>query len=254
MKRIAILYFSGVGNTKAVAQLFQKCLDGSADTDIFSIERMPEDFSWEKYSAVVIGAPTYHSEPAEPMMSFVRSAAPRRNMPAFIFATCGMYPENCLRHFGRECAKRGIIPVAHASYRCSATDGILLAPWMKRWYENEKELPEKIKRAAEAYLRLLNNGAKQDMPGCKWYAPLNFPNKLMGRAVTLPIHLHREICIGCGKCAGRCPKAAIAMDKGHPVINKDKCINCCRCIHHCPVLALSLSRRKPVKKVWRSTI
>ncbi len=254
MIRIAIIFFSGAGNTKAVAERIWQNMAERADADIFSVESIPEDFSWEDYSAAVIGTPTYHSWPAEPLMRFLGSAAPEGNIPAFLFTTCGMYPENCLRTLAKECRRKGIIPVAHASYRCAATDGILLTPWMKCWHGHERNLHDRIRSDTDEFLRRLTDGAEADMPRYKWYAPLNYPNKKMGKAVTVPIYLHREICTGCGKCARNCPVSAIAMNGGSPEINKDRCINCYRCVHHCPALALSLSRRRRVKKVWRRTI
>ncbi|MBE6760580.1 MAG: flavodoxin family protein [Ruminococcaceae bacterium] len=186
MSRVAIIYFSGVGNTQAVAMRIRQSLAEQVEADLFSVEHLPEEFPWESYSAVVIGTPTYHSEPAEPLMEFLESAAPERSIPAFLFATCGMYPENCLRKLAKICKSRGIIPVAHASYRCAATDGILLTPRVKRWYGHEKHLQDRIKADTAEFLRRLSEGAKERMPRYKWYAPLNYPNRLMGKAVTLP--------------------------------------------------------------------
>lgn len=254
MSRIAIIYFSGTGNTKAVAECIYRAISGSVEAHIISVEKLPEDFCWGSYTAVIIGTPTYHSEPARPMMDFIRTADPPQNIPAFLFTTCGMYPENCLRKLALECERRGIITVAHSSYRCAATDGILLMPGMKLWHSHEKHLREKIMADTDDFLRRLSKGAARDMPRYKWYAPLNYPNRMMGKAVKLPIHLHKESCVGCGKCAGNCPQLAIVMKDGCPQINKDSCINCYRCIHHCPALALSLSKRRRVTAVWQDTI
>lgn len=45
-----------------------------------------------------------------------------------------------------------------------------------------------------------------------------------------------ETCIGCGKCAGACPVANIAMTDGHPKWGTD-CTSCCACYHVCPTQA-----------------
>ena len=254
MERIAIIYFSGVGNTKAVAQVIEQSLAGRAETDIYSVEKLPEGFSMESYSALVVGAPVYHSEPAQPMVDFLRSASSCENIPAFVFVTCGMYTENSLRKLALECERKGIVPVAHAGYRCAATDGILLTPKVKRWYGSERNIQSRIQADTEQFLCRLSQGAKRDIPCPKWYAPLNYPNRMMGRAVTFPIYLHGQVCTGCGKCAADCPRKAIEMKNGRPETSREKCMNCYRCVHHCPARALSLSRKKRVEKVWRDTV
>ena len=249
MKPILILYFSGAGNTRSAA-LQIKSYAGKIPAEIHSVESLPDDFSVDDYSAVIIGTPTYHSEPAKPLMNFLEKINAQRNIPAFIFATCGLYPENCLRILAKECLKHKIIPIHSASYRCSATDGILLTPYMDCWFRNEKNLQIKIKKDLSTFISKLRAHSKVDIPKPKWYAPLNYPNKLLGKAVTFPIYLHEERCINCGKCARNCPKGAISENGGYPAVNKAECINCYRCIHHCPVMALSLFKNKTVEKVW----
>ena len=151
MKPFLIIYFSGVGNTKAVAEQI-KGLAFKIPTEIYSVENLPDDFSFDNYSAVIIGTPTYHSEPAKPLMKFIEAVNPSRKIPAFVFTTCGLYSENCLRVLAKECLKHRIIPIHSASYRCCATDGILLTPFMDCWFQNEKDLQMKIKMVRQKFL------------------------------------------------------------------------------------------------------
>lgn len=250
MKPLLIIYFSGAGNTKAVSEYIKRCADEKYAAEIYPVEKLPDDFSFERYSAVIIGTPTYHSEPAKPLMDFVGRISPNRNIPAFIFATCGLYPENCLRILGKKCLEHSVVPIYYASYRCSASDGILLAPFMKCWFKNEKGLSEKIKKDVSIFFGRLKSQAKADMPRYRWYAPLNYPNKMLGKAVTFPIYLHKDRCVKCGKCEKNCPQSAVSNKDGYPVINRADCINCYRCIHHCPGMALSLYKNRAVEKVW----
>ena len=250
VKPFLIIYFSGVGNTKAVAELIKSC-DIEIPTEIYSVEKLPHDFSINNYSAVILGTPTYHSEPALSLMNFLEAVNPCRNIPAFIYTTCGLYSENCLRILADKCIKHGIIPIHSASYRCPATDGILLTPSMKCWFESEKNLPHKIKEDVVTFIIKLKSHAKAEIPKSKWYAPLKYPNKMLGKATTFPIYLHKDRCRKCGKCQKNCPKNAIEIIGGYPTINKAECMNCYRCIHHCPALALSLSKKNTVEKVWK---
>lgn len=249
MKPFLIIYFSGVGNTESVAEQIK---NGMAEipTELYSVEKLPQSFSIDNYSAVIIGTPTYHSEPAQPLMNFLEAVNPCRNIPAFVFTTCGLYSENCLRILANECLKHGIIAIHSASYRCPATDGILLTPSMKCWFKSEKNLPHRIKEDTNTFISKLKSHSKAEIPKAKWYAPLNYPNKMLGKATTFPIFLHKDKCIKCGKCQKNCPKNAIEIIDGYPTISKAECMNCYRCIHHCPALALSLSKKNTVEKVW----
>lgn len=59
-----------------------------------------------------------------------------------------------------------------------------------------------------------------------------------------------EACIGCGKCAARCPAANITMKEGRPQWGND-CYSCCACYHCCPVKAISYSRFTDNKGQYR---
>ena len=120
------------------------------------------------------------------------------------------------------------------------------------WFKDEKDLQAKIKSDFSTFISKLKSHSRADIPKSKWYAPLNYPNKMLGKATTFQIYLHNDRCVNCGKCERNCPQGAIAEINGYPVINKAKCMNCYRCIHHCPKLALSLFKNKTVEKVWRN--
>ena len=62
VKPFLIVYFSGVGNTRAVAEHIK------SHTNKLPVEKLPDDFNISNYSAVIIGTPTYHSEPALPLV------------------------------------------------------------------------------------------------------------------------------------------------------------------------------------------
>ncbi len=53
-------------------------------------------------------------------------------------------------------------------------------------------------------------------------------------------------CIGCGKCADKCPENAIEIQNGKPVWIKDKCAMCLGCLHRCP--AFAIQRGESTKK------
>ena len=248
--KILILYYSGVGNTKMVAEKIFNILKNRCDIIIVSVEKITENINIIDHDALVIGFPTIHASPAKPIMDYIQQLQPiLKTIPTFIFTTGGLYSANALRILAKECIKRNITPILNKSYRCSATDGTLIAPFMEFWFRYEKKLDEKVIKDSEEFIKLLNKSYKISIPRFKIYSILNYPNKVLGEHFSPAIYVHKEKCISCGKCITSCPTDNIYKDdKDYPVIHRDKCIHCYRCIHHCPKKALSLSQKRTPSK------
>ena len=257
MKKILLLYYSGVGNTKRVAKIIKEKLSIRYNVDMYSIEKLPVNFSLENYKAVVIGFPTIHSSPAKPINIFLDKLEKlKKPIGAYIFTTFGLYSCNALRILSLRCSEKNIIPILNKGYRCKATDGILLTPFMKCWFSDDKKLNEKLKRDTQEFFEKLEKPIKIDIPRIKIYSILNYPNKLLGELYSFKIYLHKEKCVKCSKCINDCPVKAIRSDKyKFPKVRYKECINCYRCIHHCPKKALSLSKKKrPSKTLFNNSI
>lgn len=88
MKRILILYYSGVGCTKAVAKRIVQHLSSVFDTEFYSIEDLPNTFDPDHYDGYVIGYPVYHTAPPIRVLDFFRHIKPLPvKKPAFLLHT-----------------------------------------------------------------------------------------------------------------------------------------------------------------------
>lgn len=248
--KILMLYYSGVGNTKMVAGKICERLEKTCDITVVSIEEMTDNFEWIVYDALIIGFPTIHASPAKPIMDYIKTlqSLPKA-VPAFIFTSCGLYSANTLRIFAKECVKRNVIPIMGKCYRCSATDGALIAPFMSVWFRHEKKLEEKIAKDSDDFIGLMNTKYEISLPRFKLYSILNYPNKILGQHFLPSIYIHKDHCISCDKCIASCPVSSISKDmEGYPFVQGSTCIHCYRCIHHCPKKALSLSKKRTPRK------
>lgn len=248
--KLLIMYHSGVGNTRLIAELLYRGLGRTNEVDMYPIEAIDGEFPYQKYDGYIIGFPTYHAHPSRSIINFIDHMKELSNRkPAYIFTTCGWFSANTLRVFAMICIAKNIIPVLFQSYRCSATDGVLFAPFIKSLFTFEKNLSKKIENDVEKISQLFHIDPLVNLPRFKLISIINYPNKKLGQFFSFHIYLHKKNCSKCGKCIRHCNMQALTLaDDGYPLFDKLKCEKCYRCIHHCPKKALSLSRRKVPKK------
>ena len=250
--KLLIIYHSGAGNTRTIAKILETKLKEIHEIDIYPIEEINNKLVYEDYDGLIIGFPTYHTHPSVSIIKYINSIKKLDiGKPAYIFTTCGWFSANTLRIFARLCLYKNVVPVLYQSYRCTATDGALLAPNIKTFFKFEKKIMSKINNDVILITDTLNSETLiPKIPRFKLISILNYPNKKMGQLITFKIFIHKNYCIKCEKCIKNCNTNAITIgDDGFPIFDKHKCEKCYRCIHHCKNKALSLSKKKIHKKL-----
>ncbi len=58
-------------------------------------------------------------------------------------------------------------------------------------------------------------------------------------------------CIGCGKCERDCPSQAIHLLNGYPKWSEPQCALCLRCVHRCPAAAIEYGKGTVGKERYR---
>jgi ferredoxin/flavodoxin len=253
MKKILIIFFSGAGATKKVAELLSVSLLQKCTVDIFSFEQ-ESAFNITDYDSLIIGTPVYHAAPSKIVTAYFDKMHPlEKQIPTFIFNTRGLWSFNTNRILAKQLQQKNIITIMDREYQSPASDGSLLLPFVKSFFKFEKNLQEKIDSDCAHFISLLHKGSLQSsIPRFRWGSILNAPNKLAGKLITITIYVLRGECVRCGKCIANCSHNAWQKnDDAYPEFVKNKCENCYRCIHHCPSKALSLSKHRGTKKVLK---
>lgn len=235
--KIGIFYFSGSGNTKYVAELFQKelILKGAA-ADLFSIDEvmrydnMPET---DVYELLGFGFTVHAFNAPEIVFRFIRKFLPNGEKKAFLFKCPGdpLFNGGSSFFMKRALAKKGI-EVFHESIIAMPANVVV------RYEESfiKQLLNAAAKRAARAAgeitagkERLIKEGIFLSFIAGIFSRCETFGARYWGKKLKV-----KPGCIMCRKCFLNCPAGNIYR-KVDSVRFRDKCILCMRCIYGCPV-------------------
>ncbi len=246
--KILILYHSGAGSTKTIAEIYHKMF-GSFFVDISSINF---EFDYEllkNYEILILAFPTYHCSPSTSMMEFINNIPPlQKSKKAFAFTTCGLCSGNTLREFAKKCLTKNIYINGYSVYKAPATDGVLLFPPLSFMLDYEKNIANKIKSDVNKIEHIINsNTNKAKIPRFKIYTIFSYPNKVLGKAYKHKLKLLRDKCVGCNKCVNDCMRKCWSRVGKYPQYKSNRCEFCFKCVHHCPNEAISLSKKTRTK-------
>ncbi|QUH26616.1 EFR1 family ferrodoxin [Serpentinicella alkaliphila] len=246
--KILILYHSGAGSTKTIAEIYYKMLH------LYSIDISTISFEYEynklhDYNFIIFAFPTYHCSPSTSMKEFIKNI-PVFDKPkkAFVFTTCGLFSGNALREFIKECSPKNISINGFSVYRAPATDGVLLLPPIYFMFNYEKNIAYKIKSDIKKIEQIINTDTCiAQCPSFKLYEILNYPNKVCGKAYRHKLKILKENCVHCKKCADICIRNCWDTYGEFPQYEGRKCEFCFKCVHHCPNGAIILSAKTKTK-------
>jgi flavodoxin/ferredoxin len=238
-KRIAILYFSGTGNTEAVARMLRDELALGAAVDMLRIEdiiRGREEFTPGGYDMFGIGFPSYGFNAPGIVKSFVKNL-PAGSVGVFLFMTCaGPCYINDIAGFGlKRLLRRRGYTLIHEKVFCMPANVLI-------WYRDEiaRQLVNAALRRAhsmaadifEGRVRIRRDGAGAMLVRSlyAWCEGLALP------LLALDFHV-RETCNQCLKCVNNCPKGNIRL-RGGKIRFGARCAGCYRCVYNCPQKAI----------------
>lgn len=233
-----VLYFSGTGNTRYVANKAAGIFNGP----VFSIE---EKQNYEKLIAssarVILCFPIYHSVAPIIMKEFVtRYKKVFSGKEIIIFSTQQCFsgdgamsivsclPKTCrviyAQHFNMP-SNIGNIPLYSILTKGDIKKAVVRAD--KKLREAAEEIKKGIirKRGASRFAKLL--GKTQ-----------NFSEKKLYETKRNDVRVTKE-CIACGRCVRSCPAHNLTLESG-VITSHNQCIFCYRCVNICPKKAITV--------------
>lgn len=235
-----IFYFSGVGNSRWVAEKLSKAL---GDRLVFIPDANISEITYELSDNERLGFvfPTYGWGVPTFVEKFIQHINIRHVGYVWMVTTCGddtgmTYEIFCraIQQRGWNCAAAWAVQMPE-SYICLPGFDVDSPKKEKRKYECAKECVKKIAQS----LQDRETGICDTIPGPLKWAKSHIVRPFFNRfLITSKPFKADKRCISCGHCASVCPYHNITIVRGkHPEWGDD-CVLCLRCYHSCPQHAL----------------
>jgi len=235
--KIRLVYYSGTGGTRIVAESFATQLrEKGADVTIQRLKAGEPEASGE-YDLLILLYAVYAFNAPEPVYSWIKALPQQQGKRAVVISVSGggeISPNTaCRRKAIRLLEKKGF-SVEYENMLVMPSNIVIAtkAPVDKMLLDI---LPQKVGSIIDDLSRgvvrrkppRLIDRALASMGGLE-----RFGGHVFGKHILVS-----EECNGCGYCAANCPSGNISISEGRPVF-ASKCYFCMNCLYSCPQQAL----------------
>lgn len=238
MKNIGIVYFSGTGNTKFVANNIKRELEiYNKEVNLINIEK--GNINLKDFDSIIIGGPVYVDRYPEILIKYMEENLKGFTGKCMLFSTQASDKEAiAFQH----CIHR--VPFLNITYT-------MFIPMPNNFYNFmfKRSSKEEENQLLLESMSLIKSGVKDFLEGIsKTYPKKNINERIIDLVyhivyphyvnyVTKKISIEKDKCINCKMCEMRCPVQSIRIDD--KVTFKKNCLLCQRCMSSCPRDAFS---------------
>ena len=236
-----ILYFSGTGNSKYVAQRIADAL-GDEIVNLNDRIKASDTSPVETGERLIVVTPTYAWRIPRVVRDWLLKTELRGAKQVWFVMTCGGEIGNADRYNRELCAEKAI--------SCMGTAQIVMPEnYIAMFSAPQADKARQIVAKAEPSIDRAIAAIQSNQP----FAPTR--NKLYDRFMSGPVNpifykffvkanafTASSACIGCGQCVKRCPMNNVTLKDGKPVWGKN-CTHCMACICYCPISAIEYGKK-----------
>lgn len=231
-----ILYFSGTGNSKAVAKSLGDKLSEDAR---MILDVSPLELSYQGNMLGIV-FPVYSWGVPPLILDYIRILNSRflvdaRKHPLFMICVCGDETALAPEMLKRVLKEKGL-PFRGGWSVLMPNNYVLLPGFDVDSAEVEqKKLSDSSQRIGDIASKIKAGDWEEDYVrgDMQWIkSKLIYP--LFKHWGIFPDRWHHtEVCVSCGKCVKACPMHNIKLENGYPQWGKN-CVSCLACYHSCP--------------------
>jgi len=243
-KDVNLYYFSGTGNTKALAQAAVGELRRVGTTVV--LRDIAVDRTISTADLVGIFLPVYSLGAPRIVMNFVRSLPAGEGAAAFVIANAAGMPGPAHAAIARELTLKG--------YKVKLADWVNMPSnyIVGKEAVSDAEAHKVISLGQAKVVSLLKSmqTTSSAMPRYSSYSPIALANRMFLLGLNYMHRFYRvnDKCTGCSACVAMCPTQSIALSKDARPLWKAGCEHCMRCVNFCPEGAIEFGRFTKGKK------
>ncbi len=234
-----VLYFSGTGNSKYLAECIAKRTEDTA----ISIVEINNEIVLNKGEQLGIVFPIYFWGLPSILEEFFKRIKILGAEDSYIFcaATYGSTCGQADNYLNKLLKKKGL--------NLSSSFGVKTVDNYTVWFDvKDKDILAQILKEEESQIKKVTN---QVLNREKVFINKDKKSKFLCVGARICYENARKTkhlkvnnqCIGCGLCAKDCPVGAIKIKDMKPIWIKKKCTMCFKCLHNCPKFAINYDNK-----------